>query len=261
MSRTILITGASSGFGQASARLFAESGWQLLLLARRKDRLDQLIDSLRQVGCDQLMHTIASDIREPDQWQSALDQRPAGMQHIDILLNNAGLAAGLSLAHEADLDDWHRMIDTNVTGLVDITRFVLPGMVERNQGHIINMGSVAGNWPYPSGNVYGATKAFVKQFTNNLKADLIGTGVRVSNIEPGLAETEFSQVRFAGDQNKADAVYQGTTPLSAEDIAEIVMWIASRPAHVNINAVEVMPVCQSFDAFRIDRSGSLSDLT
>lgn len=256
MPRTILITGASSGFGQATARLFAEAGWQLLLLARREDRLVQLMDSLRDAGCAQPMHAIACDIRQSDQWQAALDARPAELEQIDILLNNAGLAAGLSPAHEADLNDWHRMIDTNVTALVDITRFILPQMVSRNQGHIINMGSVAGNWPYPSGNVYGATKAFVKQFSNNLKADLIGTGVRVSNIEPGLAETEFSTVRFAGDQRKADAVYRGTTPLTAEDIAEIVMWIASRPAHVNINAVEVMPVCQSFEAFRIDRAGS-----
>jgi 3-hydroxy acid dehydrogenase/malonic semialdehyde reductase len=178
---------------------------------------------------------------------------PEKFGNIDILLNNAGLALGLGPAHETDLDEWETMVDTNIKGLLYMTRQILPAMVARKTGHIINLGSIAGSWPYPGGNTYGATKAFVQQFSRNLRADLAGTGIRVTNIEPGLAESEFSVVRFAGDAEKAAKVYEGTQPLTPGDIAEIIYWTASRPAHVNINAVEVMPVCQSWGNFVIDR--------
>jgi len=183
-----------------------------------------------------------------------LAELPEAFREIDVLVNNAGLALGMKPAYEAELDDWDAMVDTNIKALYFMTRSVLPGMVERNRGHVVNIGSVAGTWPYPGGNVYGATKAFVKQFSNNLLADLVGTGIRVTNIEPGLAETEFSIIRFHGDRERADDVYQGTTPLSAADIADIVYWVTTAPAHVNINSVEVMPVCQSWSPFAIHRT-------
>ena len=252
MSKTILITGASSGFGEATAHVFAELGWRLIVLARRESRLKELTKTLvERHQAD--VHELVCDVRDEDRLYSLLNQLPKSHAHVDVLVNNAGLALGLSPAHLADLNDWQTMIDTNITALVNITRHLLPGMVDRNQGHIVNMGSVAGNWPYPSGNVYGASKAFVKQFSNNLLADLSGTNVRVTNIEPGLAKTEFSDVRFHGDKAKAKQVYRWTEPLKAEDIAEVVRWVVMQPAHVNINAVEVMPVCQSFEAFKIHR--------
>ncbi len=253
--KVIFITGASSGFGEAIARLFACSGWRLILNARRQDRLVALSGELeRDFGSR--VHLLAADIRDRDLIASRLENLPDEFSEIDVLVNNAGLALGLEPAHQASTDDWHTMIDTNVTALVDVTRMILPGMVERNRGHIVNMGSVAGTWPYPSGNVYGATKAFVRQFGNNLLSDLSGTAVRVSTIEPGLSETEFSMVRFHGDSDKADQVYKGTSPLTGSDIADIVHWVVNCPPHVNINAVEVMPVCQSFGAFAISRRES-----
>jgi len=174
-------------------------------------------------------------------------------QSVDLLLNNAGLALGLESAAQASLEDWQTMVDTNILGLIRLTRALLPAMVAAKRGHIINLGSIAGSYPYPGGNTYGATKAFVAQFSLNLRADLAGTGIRVTNIEPGMAETEFSVVRFNGDQQKADAVYQGLQPLSAEDIAECIAWAANLPAHVNINRIEVMPTCQSFGPLVVSR--------
>ncbi|MFZ5797449.1 MAG: SDR family oxidoreductase [Desulfobulbaceae bacterium] len=250
MQQTILITGATSGFGLACAELFATRGWKLIVCGRREDRLSELRARLP----DAAIHTCRIDVRDPDQIKEMLALLPAGFREIDILLNNAGLALGLAPAHQADIQDWDAMVDTNIKGLYTLTRAVLPEMVRRNRGHIINMGSVAGNWPYPGGNVYGASKAFVKQFSNNLRADLLGTAIRVTNIEPGLAETEFSVVRFHGDQAKADAVYRGTKPLTGADIAEIVFWVSSLPPHVNINSLEVMPVCQSWGPFAIHRA-------
>lgn len=182
-----------------------------------------------------------------------MDNLPEKFKTIDVLLNNAGLALGLELAHEANMDDWEAMVDTNIKGLLYMTRKILPAMVERNRGHIVNVGSVAGDYPYPGGNAYGATKAFVSQFTNNLIADLQGTQVRVTNIEPGLAETEFSKVRFKWDEQKADTIYQNAKPLTASDIAETIYWATDRPAHVNINRIEIMPVCQSFGPLVIVR--------
>lgn len=250
MMKTILITGATSGFGQACAELFAASGWQLIICGRRLERLETLA---RQFTNSEI-HTCQLDVRYQNEIRHMINELPPKYANIDVLVNNAGLALGLKPAHEADIEDWEQMIDTNIKGLCYLTRAVLPGMFERNCGHIINIGSVAGTWPYPGGNVYGATKAFVKQFSNNLRTDLLGTQIRVTNIEPGLAETEFSVVRFHGDKDKAKEIYQGTQPLTGRDIAEIVYWVTSVPPHVNINSIEVMPVCQSWSPFAIHRS-------
>ncbi len=248
MAKTIFITGATSGFGEACARLFAQNGYKLILTGRRSDRLEKL---RRDLAAD--THIITQDVRDKEAVQNDIANLPEGFKDIDVLVNNAGLALGLGPAHEADLDQWETMVDTNIKGLMYCTRYILPGMVESNQGHIINIGSIAGNWPYPGGNVYGATKAFVKQFSHNLRTDLLGTKIRVTNIEPGLAETEFSVVRFNGDEEKAAKFYEGTEPLTAENIADIVLWVTTQPTHVNINRIEVMPVCQSCGPFAINR--------
>jgi len=250
MNQTILITGATSGFGKACAELFAAKGWKLIICGRRKDRLLEIKNQFQDLH----VHCLQLDVRNRQQVNDFLTELPPEFKNIDVLCNNAGLALGLKPAQNADLDDWEQMIDTNIKGLSYMTRAVLPGMIRRNCGHIINIGSVAGTWPYPGGNAYGASKAYVKQFSNNLRADLLGTPVRITNIEPGLAETEFSIVRFHGDKTQADNVYQGTQPLTGKDIAEIVYWVTSVPPHVNINAVEVMPVCQSWSPFAIHRT-------
>ena len=200
------------------------------------------------------VRTVVLDVRDRFAVEAALAELPAAFADIDVLVNSAGLALGLEPAHKADLDDWECMVDTNVKGLMYMTRGVLPGMVARRRGHVINIGSIAGTYPYPGGNVYGGTKAFVEQFSLNLRADLAGTGVRVTNIEPGMCETEFSLVRFKGDVERSAQVYRGTTPLSAEDIAECIVWTAALPAHVNINRLEVMPTCQSFAPTHITRN-------
>ncbi|MCU7934225.1 MAG: SDR family oxidoreductase [Candidatus Thiodiazotropha sp. (ex Dulcina madagascariensis)] len=241
MKKCVLISGASSGFGEACARRFAVAGHDLVLCARRLERLEALREVLS--GYRGRIHIQQLDVTDRQAVDGLLPSLPEPFRAVDILVNNAGLALGLEPAHEADVEDWEIMVDTNIKGLMRITRQFLPGMVERRRGHIVNIGSVAGNWPYPGGNAYGATKAFVKQFSRGLRADLLGTPLRVTNIEPGLAETEFSLVRMKGDAQKAGDVYNGTKPLSAEDIAEIVDWVTSLPAHVNINALEVMPVC------------------
>ncbi len=253
MKKTICITGATSGFGEACARLFARHNWQLILTGRRLKRLEKLKQEL-----DTEIHIIVHDIRDREAVKKDVDNLPEQFSSVDVLVNNAGLALGLGPAQDADLDQWETMVDTNIKGLIYCTRFFLPLMTQKNSGHIINIGSVAGNWPYPGGNVYGATKAFVKQFGNNLRTDLLGTNIRVSNIEPGLAETEFSLVRLSGDKEKADGIYTGTKPLTGEDIAEIVLWVTSQPPHVNVNRVEVMPVCQSCGPFAIHRDKEFS---
>ena len=252
MRRIMLITGATSGFGEACARRFAREGWQLILAARRRDRLKALQVEL---GSETSVHTLSLDVRDQESAMTELTHLPEEFSEIDVLVNNAGLALGLEPAHESDISDWNTMVDTNIKGLLYCTRATIPGMVHRNKGHIVNIGSVAGDWPYPGGNVYGATKAFVKQFSQNLRADLFGTAIRVTNIEPGLAETEFSLVRFKGDKNKAEKVYEGTQPITAEDIAEMVYWVVNLPPHININRLEVMPVCQTWGAFAIHRDG------
>ncbi len=247
---TVLITGASSGFGAACARKFATDGYALVLLARREDRLQKLQAELNQI-CP--VHYLAVDITDAVAVATAIADLPESFSAIDVLINNAGLALGLEMAHEAKLENWETMINTNVTALVRMTRLVLPGMVAREKGHIINIGSTAGNWPYPGGNVYGSTKSFVQQFSRELRADLLGKNIRVSNIEPGMAETEFSLVRFNQNKDRADKVYQGVKPLSAGDVADIIHWVCSVPAHVNINTLEVMPICQAWGPLAVDR--------
>lgn len=244
----VLVTGATSGFGAAIARKFLAEGHRVVVSGRRVERLASLTAEFRE-RC----HAITLDVRDRAAVDAAVAALPPVFAEIDLLVNNAGLALGLNPAHQADLDEWERMVDTNIKGLMYVTRALTPGMVARGRGHVINIGSVAGEWPYPGGNAYGGTKAFVRQFSLNLRADLVGTGVRVSNIEPGMAETEFSLVRFNGDAAKAAAVYAGTQPLSAEDIADTVWWIASRPAHVNINTLSLMPECQGFSPFSVKR--------
>lgn len=244
----ILVTGATSGFGAAIARRFIKEGHSVIATGRRSERLAALA-----AECGERLHTLVLDVRDREAVADAISRLPQDFAAIDVLVNNAGLALGLKPAHETDLADWEQMVDTNIKGLMYVTRAVIPGMVERGAGHVINIGSVAGEWPYPGGNVYGGTKAFVRQFSLNLRADLVGRGVRVSNIEPGMAETEFSLVRYSGDADKAASIYAGTQPLSADDIAETAYWIASRPAHVNINTISLMPECQAFSPFTVKR--------
>lgn len=245
----VFVTGASAGFGAAIARSFVKGGHRVVAAARRKDRLDALAAELG----DALL-ALELDVRDRDAVAAVPSSLPADFAAVDVLVNNAGLALGVEPAQRASLDDWTTMIDTNCTGLVQMTRAFLPGMVERNRGHIFNLGSIAGRWPYPGGNVYGATKAFVRQFSLNLRADLLGTALRVTDIEPGLCGgTEFSNVRFHGDDDKAAKVYADVQPLTAEDVADAVYWIATRPAHVNINTIELMPVAQSFAGLSVHR--------
>lgn len=249
MPKTIFITGATSGFGRATAERFARAGWQLILLGRRAERLNELAKCLSGAPT----HHLCADVRDREAVKAAIEAIPADFQAIDMLVNNAGLALGLSPAQDCDIDDWDTMVDTNIKGLTYCTRYVLPGMVSRGAGHIINISSVAAQYPYPGGNAYGATKAFVSQFSKNLRADLLGTGIRVTNLEPGLAESEFSLVRFGGDAEAARKVYEGTQPLRPEDIAEAIDWAVRQPAHVNINNIELMPVCQSWGPLAVHR--------
>lgn len=247
---TVVITGASSGFGQAAAKRFASEGYRLVLMARRLERLTDLAFTLEE---DAPCHVVELDVRDSNAVSEAFATLPEPFHQPDILINNAGLALGLSGADAVDLDDWETMVDTNIKGLMYCTRACLPMMAEQGRGHVINMGSVAANWPYPGGNVYGGTKAFVQQFTRNLRTDLLGKGVRATVIEPGMCETEFSVVRFSGDESKAAAVYEGMKPLSADDIADVIVWVALRPAHVNINQIELMPVAQTWSPFAVHR--------
>jgi len=245
----VMITGASSGFGAEIARKFIHHGHRVIGAARRTDRLAALADELGSAFLP-----VELDVTSKASIEQALSALPPDWQTIDVLINNAGLALGLEPAQAAHLEDWETMIATNCLGLVTLTRMVLPAMVERGHGLVINMGSVAGAYPYPGGNVYGATKAFVDQFTLNLRADLVGTGVRASNIAPGMAGgTEFSNVRFKGDDNSAANVYKGTQALTAADIAETAYWIATLPEHININSIEMMPSCQGFSPFTVKR--------
>jgi 3-hydroxy acid dehydrogenase/malonic semialdehyde reductase len=246
----VFVTGASSGFGAAIARRFAAEGHRIIAAARRHERLKSLTD---EFGADRI-HAITLDVRDRERVDAAVATLPPELAPIDLLVNNAGLARGLEPAYRVDPDDWEQMVDTNVKGLMYVTRAVLPGMVERRRGHIVNLGSIAGTYPYPGGNVYGATKAFVHQFSLGLRADLLGTPVRVTSVEPGLVGgTEFSTVRFSGDAGKAAKLYEGANALTPEDVAETVHWVASLPARVNINAVELMPVTQAFAPLAVHR--------
>jgi 3-hydroxy acid dehydrogenase / malonic semialdehyde reductase len=248
---TVLITGATSGFGKAMAVRFAAAGARIIGTGRRRDRLRALKEELGERCL-----TIELDVTRRDEVVSSLQSLPAPFDAIDICVANAGLALGLELAPEADLNDWNRMIETNIIGLTTTVRAVLPAMVERDRGHIVLIGSVAGAFPYPGANVYGATKAYVRHFALNLRADLLGRNVRVTNIEPGLAETEFSLVRFEGDRGKASVPYEGLTPMSADDIAEAVYWACSLPRHLNINSIQMMPVMQAFGRFATHRTSA-----
>jgi len=246
---TVFVTGATAGFGAATARRFAQDGARIVAAGRRVERLGPL-----RAEFGERVYALALDVRDRAAVLAAVAGLPPEFAEVDVLVNNAGLAAGLEPAQGANLDDWDTMVDTNVKGLMYVTRALLPGMVARNRGHIINLGSVAGQFPYPGGNVYGATKAFVYQFSLNLRADLLGTALRVTDVEPGLVGgTEFSSVRFGGDEAKAAAVYAGTTPLTAQDVADTIVWVASRPPHVNINSIQLMPVCQAFGPLAVKR--------
>jgi len=248
--KTVLVTGASSGFGAAIVGRFAAEGARVIASARRVERLAELAEKF---GATVL--PLKLDVRDRDAVARAIAGLPAEFAEVDVLVNNAGLAKGLGPAHQADVTDWEQMIDTNCKGIMYSTRALLPGMVSRARGHVVILGSIAGTYPYPGGNVYGATKAFAHQFSLNLRSDLHGTGVRVSCVEPGMSGgTEFSTVRFHGDQAKADAVYTGVQSLTAEDIAEAVHWIVSLPAHVNVNSIELMPLAQSFAPLQIHRA-------
>ncbi len=246
--KTALITGATAGFGEAAARAFVKAGWRVIGTGRRAERLDALKAELGDA-----FHAAVFDIRDEAARDAALDSLPEAFRGIDLLVNNAGLALGLEPAQKASLDNWKTMIDTNVTALASITHRLLPLLVER-KGAIINLSSVAATYPYPGGNVYAATKAFVRQLSLALRADLHGTGVRVTSVEPGMAETEFTLVR-TGSQQSSDTLYSGVQPMTGDDIAETILWIASMPPHLNVNRIELMPVNQSWQAFAIHREG------
>ncbi len=250
MSSTILITGATAGIGAAAARRFAGEGWRVVATGRRRERLDALVAEL---GADKI-HPVVLDIRDEAAVAAAVEGLPEDFRAVDVLLNNAGLALGTAPAQEGEVSEWRTVIETNVIGLVAITRALLPVLIER-KGAILNLSSVAATYPYRGGNVYAGSKAFVRQFSLNLRSDLHGTGVRVTSIEPGMVETEFTIVRTGGDREASDQLYRGMKPMTAEDIADSLYWIATRPPHLNVNTVELMPVSQSFAGFQIAREG------
>jgi NADP-dependent 3-hydroxy acid dehydrogenase YdfG len=246
--KIIFITGATSGFGLAFAKRFAKEGARIIATGRRADRLSKLKKELGN-----RVHTITLDVRNQKAVESAIAKLPKPFAKVDVLINNAGLALGLERAPAISIADWEQMVHTNIKGVLYCTHALLPQMVKRDSGHIVNIGSIAGTYPYPGGNVYGATKAFLKQFSLNLRADLLGKNIRVTNIEPGMVETEFSLVRLHGDKEKAHAIYEGFQPLTADDIAKTVLFCITCPPHVNINALEVMPVMQAFSPFAVHR--------
>ena len=248
----VLITGASAGFGKALAERLVANGHRVIGCARRLDKLNALADTLGETFLPVVM-----DVSDTATIPQIIADLPADFKQIDVLVNNAGLALGTEPAQNANLDDWMRMTDTNIKGLMAVTHAVLPAMVARDSGYIINVGSIAGSWPYFGGNVYGATKAFVKQFSLNLRADLIGTQVRVTNLEPGnVAGTEFSNVRYHGDDDKAAKVYDGFKTITGDDIGDILLWLIESPAHINVNRLEVMPVAQTYNGLTIAKQDS-----
>lgn len=250
MSHTALITGATSGFGEATALKFVEAGYNVIITGRRQERLDAFKARFPKAN----ILALCFDVSDKKAVFDTIASLPEAYKNIDVLVNNAGLALGLGRAPEADLEDWDTMIDTNIKGLLYVTKAVLPTMVARKTGYIFNLGSIAGNWPYEGGNVYGATKAFVKQFSLNLRTDLRGTNIRVTNIEPGFAQTEFSNVRFKGDNEKAEMVYKGTKALDKEDIAEAIFSLSQLPSHVNVNRIEIMPTMQTCGGLFLERT-------
>ena len=244
----VLITGATSGFGLATAKKFAEHGYPLIITGRRAERLDALQQQLSPLT---KVFSYPLDVRDDQAVTTFVDALPDDFKQVAILVNNAGLALGSEPADQASLQDWHTMIDTNVTGLVNVTHSLLPILRKQATASIINLASVAANWAYPGSHVYGASKAFVAQFSRNLRSDFAGTGVRITSLEPGLSESEFSLVRFKGDQEKYDQIYNNAQALQPDDIANIIFWIAEQPAHININSLEVMPTSQAWDNFKI----------
>lgn len=248
--KTVLITGATGDFGKAFAKRFLDIGAQVILHGRNPEKVMTLHQELGHNTCPLIF-----DVTDRQAMEQAIADLPNAFKNIDCLINNAGGALGLEKAQNANLDDWDTMIDTNVKAVARITRLILPTMVQNKRGHVINIGSIAGNWPYPGGHVYCGVKAFVRQFSLAIRADLQGTNIRVTNVEPGIVETQFSLVRFKGDKEKANSVYRDTTPLQAEDIAETVFWVSTQPEHVNINSIEVMPTKQSFNPLAIEKDG------
>jgi len=253
MRKTALITGATAGIGEATARLLAKNGYDIIITGRRKERLDHLKKELEE-NTDARVHALHFDVRDRRAVEQAIDSLPAAWQTIDVLVNNAGLAAGFAPIQEGDIADWEQMIDTNVKGLLYVSRKVLPGMVERRSGHVVNISSIAGKEVYANGNVYCASKFAVDALNKAMRIDLVDYGVKVTSVNPGAVETEFSMVRFKGDEEKAKNVYKGMEPLHAEDIAEVVLFALSRPDHVNINEIIVTPKAQA-NAFYIHREG------
>ncbi|NTJ44777.1 SDR family oxidoreductase [Agrobacterium larrymoorei] len=247
MTGTILITGATSGFGLATAKLFAQNGWKVVGTGRRADRLEDLKSEIGEA-----FHGLIFDITDEAAMHEAFSSLPAGFKDIDILVNNAGLALGTAPAPQVPLKDWHTMVNTNITGLLNVTHHLLPVLIER-RGIVINLSSVAAHWPYAGGNVYAGTKAFLRQFSLGLRSDMHGKGVRVTSIEPGMCETEFTLVRTGGNQEASNTLYKGVHPILPEDIANTIHWVASQPKHININSIEVMPVNQSFAGFQVHR--------
>lgn len=246
---TILVTGASAGFGASISRTLVKAGYHVIGAARRQDKLQDLSQELGAAFLP-----LEMDVTDTNSVDQALASIPEQWAQIDLLVNNAGLALGMEVAQEANFADWERMIHTNVLGLTYVTRKILPQMVQNNKGYIINLGSTAGSWPYKGGNVYGATKAFVRQFSLNLRTDLVGTRIRVTNVAPGLCgDTEFSNVRFRGDEDRAQAVYENISYLKPEDIANTILWLYQTPAHVNVNHIEIMPVSQTFAGLCVTR--------
>ncbi len=250
MTKTALITGTTSGIGEAGARAFVAAGWRVIATGRRRDRLEALVASLGR----KWVYPAAFDVRDEGAREASLAALPAEFRDVDLLINNAGLALGANPAQQADLAQWKTMIETNVTALASLTHKLLPGLIAR-QGAIINLSSVAATYPYTGSNVYGGTKAFVEQFSLGLRCDLHGTGVRVTSIEPGMVETEFTVTRTGGDEKASAALYRGAAPLTGDDIAASMLWVAELPPHVNINRLELMPVSQSFGGFRVARAG------
>lgn len=247
---TVFITGVTAGIGAACARRFAAEGARLVVTGRRRERLDAIV---RELTARTAVHSLVLDVRDRHAVERAVGSLPADFAAIDVLINNAGLALGLEPAHRVALEDWETMIDTNIKGLIYCTRAILPAMVTRDRGHIVNLGSTAGTYPYPGGNVYCGSKAFVHQFSLALRSDLLGTKVRVTCIEPGMVETEFAQVRFKGDAARAKQVYAGMQPMTADDIADVIQWCVTRPWHLNVNTLELMPVSQAFGPTLVKR--------
>ena len=248
MQKIALITGATAGFGNSSVKEFIGNGWKVIATGRRKERLLELKEQFGEA-----LHTLTFDIQNSTQINEAIDSLPSNFKNIDLLINNAGLALGTAAAQECDLEQWNTMVDTNIRGLMSLTHKVLPTLIQQ-RGAVINISSVAASYPYPGGNVYGGTKAFVVQFSLGLRSDLHGTGVRVTCVEPGMSETEFTLVRTKGDQSASDKLYEGANPMTGEDIAKTLYWIATLPPHMNINRVELMPVNQSFSPFQVHRN-------